>query len=130
MIGFRLDQRSNVVPYLQLVEQVRTALRMGLLEPGDRLPTVREVAETVAINPNTVLKAYRELEHEGLVEGRPGQGTFVVRSLAGPSLASHAALRRQLMAWLRTARRAGLEHEDIEALIDTTLHAFESEGAA
>jgi GntR family transcriptional regulator len=130
MIGFRLDQRSNVVPYLQLVEQVRRALRTGLLEPGDRLPTVREVAETVAINPNTVLKAYRELEHEGLVEGRPGQGTFVVRSLAGPSLASHAALRRELMAWLRAARRAGLEPEDIEALIGTTLHAFESEGVA
>lgn len=130
MIGFRLDRRSHVVPYLQLVDQVRRALRTGLLEPGDRLPTVREVAESVAINPNTVLKAYRALEHEGLVEGRPGQGTFVVRSLAGPSLASHAALRRELLSWLRKARRAGLEHEDIEALIGTTLHAFESEGVA
>ncbi|HWC71362.1 MAG TPA: GntR family transcriptional regulator [Actinomycetota bacterium] len=130
MIGFRLDGRSNVVPYLQLVEQVRQALRTGLLEPGDRLPTVREVAESVSINPNTVLKAYRQLEHEGLVEGRPGQGTFVVGSLAGPSLASHAALRRELRAWLRKAHTAGLEPEDIEALFGTTLHAFEAEGAA
>ena len=130
MIGFRLDGRSNVVPYLQLVDQVRQALRTGLLEPGDQLPTVREVAESVAINPNTVLKAYRQLEHEGLVEGRPGQGTFVVRSLAGPSLASHAALRRSLHAWLQKARDAGLELEDIEALFGTTLHAFEQEGVA
>ena len=130
MIGFRLDRRSNVVPYLQLVEQVRHALRTGLLEPGDQLPTVREVAETVAINPNTVLKAYRELEHDGLVEGRPGRGTFVVRSLAGPSLASHAALRREFLSWLRRARRAGLQPEDIQALIGTTLRAFESEGVA
>ncbi|HET9310232.1 MAG TPA: GntR family transcriptional regulator [Actinomycetota bacterium] len=130
MIGFRLDGRSNVVPYLQLVEQVRRALRTGLLEPGDRLPTVREVAETVSINPNTVLKAYRQLEHEGLVEGRPGQGTFVVGSLAGPSLASHAVLRRELRAWLRKARAAGLEPEDIEALFGITLNAFETEGVA
>jgi GntR family transcriptional regulator len=130
MIGFRLDRRSNVVPYLQLVEQVRHALRTGLLEPGDQLPTVREVAETVTINPNTVLKAYRELEHDGLVEGRPGRGTFVVRSLAGPSLASHAALRREFLSWLRRAYRAGLQPEDIQALIGTTLRAFESEGVA
>jgi GntR family transcriptional regulator len=130
MIGFRLDGRSNVVPYLQLVDQVRKALRTGLLEPGDQLPTVREVAESVSINPNTVLKAYRQLEHEGLVEGRPGQGTFVVRSLAGPALASHAALRLELQAWLRKARRAGLGAEDIEALVGTTLHAFEVEGVA
>ena len=130
MIGFRLDRRSNVVPYHQLVEQVRHALRTGLLEPGDQLPTVREVAESVAINPNTVLKAYRELEHDGLVEGRPGRGTFVVRSLAGPSLASQAALRRELLSWLRRARGAGLQTEDIQALISTTLRAFESEGAA
>jgi GntR family transcriptional regulator len=130
MIGFRLDGRSNAVPYLQLVDQVRKALRTGLLEPGDQLPTVREVAESVSINPNTVLKAYRQLEHEGLVEGRPGQGTFVVRSLAGPALASHAALRLELQTWLRKARQAGLGAEDIEALVGTTLHAFEVEGVA
>lgn len=130
MIEFRLEGRSNVVPYLQLVEQVRQALRMGLLAPGDRLPTVREVAGSLAINPNTVLKAYRELELEGLVEGRPGQGTFVLRSLVGPSLASQAGLRRELVAWLRRARKAGLDRDDVVALIETTMRGFASEGAA
>ena len=130
MIEFRLAARSNVPPYLQLVEQVRQALRMGLLEAGDQLPTVRDVAESIAINPNTVLKAYRELEHEDLVEGRPGLGTFVIRSLAGPSLASHAKLRRDLLAWLQRAKDAGLDHEDIVALLETTLRSFTSEGAA
>jgi GntR family transcriptional regulator len=130
VIEFRLAARSNVPPYLQLVEQVRQALRMGLLEAGDQLPTVRDVAESIAINPNTVLKAYRELEHEDLVEGRPGLGTFVIRSLAGPSLASHAKLRRDLLAWLQRAKDAGLDHEDIVALLETTLRSFTSEGAA
>jgi GntR family transcriptional regulator len=106
---------------MQLVQQVRQSLRTGLIEPGDQLPTVREVAESLAINPNTVLKAYRELELEGLVEGRPGVGTFIVRSLAGPSLASQGALREELLAWLRRAQVAGLEHEDVVALVETTL---------
>src|SRR6266498_2145601 len=91
MIEFHLDGRSNIATYMQLVQQVKQALRLGMLEPGEQLPTVREVAESLAINPNTVLKAYRELELEGLVEGRPGLGTFVLRSLAGPSLGSQAA---------------------------------------
>ena len=94
MIGFHVTASSAVPTYMQLVEQVRQALRLGRLEPGDRLPTVREVAAAVAINPNTVLKAYRELEHEGLVEGRPGQGTYVVRSLSGPSPQTLDKLRR------------------------------------
>lgn len=130
MIGFRLDARSNVVPYLQLVEQVRQALRIGLLETGDQLPTVRDVARELAINPNTVLKAYRELELEGLVDGRPGQGTFVLRSLAGPSLANQAGLRRELLGWLRRARRAGLDGDDIIALIQTTVRDLADEGVA
>ena len=130
MIGFRLDARSNVVPYLQLVEQVRQALRIGLLETGDQLPTVRDVARELAINPNTVLKAYRELELEGLVDGRPGQGTFVLRTLAGPSLANQAGIRRELLGWLRRARRAGLDGDDIVALIQTTVRDLADEGVA
>jgi GntR family transcriptional regulator len=130
MIEFHLDGRSPVVPYKQLVQQVRQALRVGLLDPGDQLPRVREVAESLAINPNTVLKAYRELEHEGLVEGRPGQGTFVLRSLAGPSLASQAGLRRELEAWLRRARVAGLDQDDIVALVEMTLRGSFQEGIA
>src|SRR5688572_32620040 len=108
MIEFHLDGHTKGATYLQLVQQVRQALRVGLLEPGDQLPKVREVVESLAINPNTVLKAYRQLEIEGLVDGRPGVGTFVRRSLAGPSLSAHKALRRDLVAWLRRARTAGL----------------------
>jgi GntR family transcriptional regulator len=130
VIAFYLEPRSNVPPYLQLVEQVRRALRTGALVAGDRMPTVREVAEAIAINPNTVLKAYRELEHEGVVEGRPGVGTFVIRSLAGPSLASHDALRRELVAWLRRAADAGLDREDVVALFETTLRSHHAEGVA
>jgi len=102
------------------VQQVKQALRLGMLRPGDQLPTVREVVARLAINPNTVLKAYRDLEHEGLVASKPGQGTFVLRTLAGPSLASHAALRRGLARWLRSAREAGLDEESILALFNAT----------
>jgi len=123
VIEFHLDGHSRVATYMQVVQQVKQALRTGLIGPGDQLPKVRDVAESLAINPNTVLKAYRELEIEGLVEGRPGVGTFVTRSLAGPSLAAQAALRRGLESWLRRARAAGLEREDVIALVETTLRA-------
>lgn len=128
MIEFHLDGYSKVAIYMQLVQQVKQSLRVGLIEPGDQLPRVREVVESLAINPNTVLKAYRQLEIEGLVEGRPGVGTFVRRSLAGPSLASQSGLRRDLVAWLRRARAAGLGQEDVVALVETTLRATFQEG--
>src|ERR671934_2746390 len=121
MIEFRLDNRSGVSTYRQLVQQVRHALRVGMIGAGDQLPTVREVVEKLAINPNTVLKAYRELEHEGLVEGRPGQGTFVIGSIPGPPPGSYARLRRGLVRWLHEARGAGLDEESILALVSTTL---------
>ncbi len=120
MIAYRLDTRSGLAPYLQIVQQTRDALRLGLLRPGDRLPTVKEVVGSIAINPNTVLKAYRELEHEGLVEGRPGVGTFVLRSLGGPNT-DHPRLRRRLERWLMEARDAGLDDESISALFSATL---------
>ena len=75
-IEFRLDLASGVPTYLQLVHQVEHALRLGYLAPGDQLPKVRDVVAELAINPNTVLKAYKELETKGLAVGRPGQGTF------------------------------------------------------
>jgi GntR family transcriptional regulator len=120
MIEFHLETQSGVAPYLQIVQQVKQALRLDMLRVGDQLPTVREVVEKLVINPNTVLKAYRELEHEGLITSRPGQGTFVVRTLAGTSLASHAALRRSLARWLGSAREAGLDEESILALFNAT----------
>jgi GntR family transcriptional regulator len=120
VIDFHLDVRSGVSPYLQLVQQVQRALRLGLLSVGDQLPTVKEVVAKLAINPNTVLKAYRELEYLGLVTPRPGLGTFVTRSLADDSLAAHEPLRRELVAWLDRAQRAGLDADSIEALFLTT----------
>ncbi|MFD7966245.1 GntR family transcriptional regulator [Streptomyces zaomyceticus] len=121
VIEFHLDSRSGLSPYQQLVQQVRHALRLGLLKEGDRLPTVKDVASRTAVNPNTVLKAYRELEHDGLVAARPGVGTFVTRTLADSTLAAHGPLRKDLQRWLTKARLAGLDDESIEALF---LNAF------
>jgi GntR family transcriptional regulator len=123
MIEFHLDSRSGVSPYLQVVQQVRHALRLGLLREGDQLPTVKEVVARLAINPNTVLKAYRELEHAGLVAARPGVGTFVTKTLSDASLSSHGPLRRDLQRWLIKARAAGLDDESIEALFRDTFRA-------
>src|SRR6478736_5779441 len=121
MIAFHIDSRSGIPPYLQIVQQVKHALRLGMLGPGDQLPTVKQVVAEVAINPNTVLKAYRDLEREGLVEGRPGLGTFVLKRPAGPPPHLHAALRRSLERWVRSAFDAGLDHESVASLFDSTL---------
>ena len=123
MIEFHLDSRTGVPPYLQLVHQVRRSLRLGLLLEGDQLPTVKDVVARLAINPNTVLKAYRDLEHEGLVGARPGVGTFVIRTLSDASIAAHGPLRQDLQRWLAKARRAGLDDESIEALFRDTFRA-------
>jgi DNA-binding transcriptional regulator YhcF (GntR family) len=126
MIVFRLDARSGVPTYLQLVQQVRQALRLGLLQPGDQLPTVKEVVGMLAINPNTVLKAYRELDHEGLVEGRRGQGTFVSRALPAAAPADHSALQAELLSWIGRARAAGFDEDGVAALFAAAvLRSFE-----
>ncbi len=123
-IGFRLDAASGVPTYLQLVQQVEQALRLGYLKEGDRLPTVKEAVESLAINPNTVLKAYRELEHRGLAAGKPGQGTFIAGTLRRVGLAEQAVLRKSLLGWLRTAADAGLDGAGIAALFETSLRDF------
>lgn len=120
MILFRLQPQSGVAPYRQIVDQVKQALRLRRLEVGDQLPTVKEVVGMVAVNPNTVFKAYRELELEGLVKGRPGLGTFVVRTLGAPP-PDYLRVRSGLERWLREARDAGLDEEAIASLFDTTL---------
>ena len=129
MIEFHLNRSSGVATYLQLVHQVKQALRLGLLRPGDQLPTAKEVVAQLGINPNTVLKAYRDLEREGLVAPRPGQGTFVQQSLASPSLARTDRLQRALAGWMDQARAAGLTREDMAALFDRALRESE-EGVA
>ena len=127
---FHRDSRSGLEPYLQIVQQVREALQLGLLQEGDQLPRVRDVVAGLAVNANTVLKAYRMLEYEGLVEGRPGQGTFVVGTLAGPSPEIYPRLRRKLLPWLREAQAAGLTQEHILALVGSVLRDAAEENAA
>ncbi|MGP3975768.1 GntR family transcriptional regulator [Streptomyces sp. 8N114] len=128
VVEYRIDRRSGVATYLQIVQQTKQALRLGLLKPGDRLPTAKEVVSATAINPNTVLKAYRELEREGLVEPRPGLGTFVQRSLARPEAGPDSPLRAELSAWTEQARAAGLDRDDIAALVASVLDECFGEG--
>ena len=130
MIEFHLDQSSGVATYLQLVQQVRQALRLGMLEPGDRLPTAAQVVASLAINPNTVLKAYRDLEHEGLVRARPGLGTFVVGRLPRTDPRAQAKFLRSMGAWIRTARDSGLTPDEIEAIYRTAFRDCFTEGVA
>jgi GntR family transcriptional regulator len=123
-IAFRLDQGSGVPTYLQLVQQVEQALRLDVLGRGDKLPTVKDVVESLAINPNTVLKAYRELEHRGLAVGRPGQGTFIDGTLRHVGLADQNELRKALVEWLRRADLAGLDDDGMAALFTAALRDF------
>lgn len=128
MFRFRLDGSTGVPPYLQLVHQVRQSMLLGYLREGDRLPTVKEVAADLAINPNTVVKAYRQLEHEGLAAGRPGQGTFITGTMTSPSERASEVLRSSLEQWLRDAAEAGLSDEAITALIAAVRHDVGSGG--
>jgi len=123
-IAFTLDPGSGVPTYLQLVHQVEHALRLGYLKQGDQLPKVREVVADLAINPNTVLKAYRDLESKGLTAGRPGQGTFIEGSLDQIDLAGVTGLRKSLLGWLTQAEDSGLDSDGIVALFSSTLRDF------
>ena len=129
-ITFRLDPASGVPTYLQLVHQVEQALRLGYLARGDQLPRVKDVVGTLAINPNTVLKAYRELEHRGIAAGRPGQGTFVRAESATVPLAELNGLRKSLLTWLRAADSAGLDADGMAALFTAALRDFHERRAA
>lgn len=123
-ISFVLDPGSGVPTYLQLVQQVEQALRLGYLRPGDQLPKVREVVADLAINPNTVLKAYRDLESKGLTAGRPGQGTFIEQTLDQVDLAGLNGLRKSLLSWLADADASGLDQDGVVALFSSTLRDF------
>ena len=129
-ITFQLSQASGVPAYLQIVQQVEQALRMGTLRPGDQLPTVKQVVAEVTINPNTVTKAYRELEHAGLAEGRQGVGTFVLRRPQGPPPEEQMRLARGLERWTEMARAAGLDNQAMEALLRSILRSASDRGVA
>jgi DNA-binding transcriptional regulator YhcF (GntR family) len=130
MIEFQLDTASGIATYLQLVQQVRHALQLGILKPGDRLPTAQQVVAKLAINPNTVLKAYRDLEREGLVRPRPGQGTFIVGTLPRSDPAVQERFLTSMTDWLRKAYAAGLGPDDIEAIYRTAVRSSFAEGVA
>jgi len=127
VIEFHLDSRSGVPAYLQLVQQVRRSIRLGIVHPGDQLPTVKEVVATLTINPNTVLHAYRQLDLEGLVEGRRGVGTFVAANPPPFPSGELRGLRSALQRWVVRARAAGLDEETIAALFG---EAMQSESAS
>src|SRR5258708_22437159 len=127
VVAFRLDHDCGVPTYLQLVQQVEHALRLGLLDQGGQLPTVKDVAGMLAINPNTVMKAYRELEHRGLAAGRPGQGTFITGTLPRVDLAEQAALGGRLRAWVRDAVSSGLDEQGIAAMFAAALRDLGTE---
>jgi GntR family transcriptional regulator len=129
-ISFQLNPTSGVPAYMQLAQQVRQAIRMGVLAVGDKLPTVKEVVAEVAVNPNTVMKAYWQLEHEGLVEGRQGVGTFVSRRPSGPPPDTQARLARRLQQWVQAARAEGLDDEAIESMLRATLSSTSVEKTA
>jgi GntR family transcriptional regulator len=130
VLAFHLDESSGVPAYLQLVQQVTHALRLGMLEVGDQLPSVREVVAALVINPNTVLKAYRELERTGLVASRQGRGTFVARTLGGSPPADLPALRHDLLGWLRRASEAGLDADSVLALFMSSFRESQDESEA
>ena len=131
LIAFHLDPNSGVSYYVQLMQQVRQALLFGILKSGDQLPTVKEVVAQVALNPNTVLRAYRDLEHEGLVVSRPGLGTFIAAKVP-PAVAptSYRSLRTELERWIRKAHEAGLDDDTLASLVAHVLHAKTKEGVA
>jgi GntR family transcriptional regulator len=121
-IAFYLDPGSGAPTYRQLVQQAERALLLGYLRHGDQLPRVKDVTSSLAINADTVLKAYRELEHKGIAEGRPGLGTFIVADPPIPGPRELAGLRRSLSRWLRDAGAAGLDERTMAALFEMSLH--------
>jgi GntR family transcriptional regulator len=123
LLEFHLDPKSGVSYYVQLIQQVRQALMVGILRSGDQLPTVKEVVARVAVNPNTVLRAYRELEHDGLVVSRPGVGTFIaatVPTAIAPRV--YKTLKADLERWIEKARTHGVEDRELAALFAHVLN--------
>jgi GntR family transcriptional regulator len=131
MIAFYLEDGSGVPAYLQLVRQVEHAIRLGRLRAGDKLPSVRDVVAVLGINPNTVVKAYREMESRHLVDTRQGLGTFVADLPPAGAMTIPAGLARDLASWVAGAKASGLARDDLAAMFEDVLHAaYPAEGAA
>jgi GntR family transcriptional regulator len=123
-IVFRLNPRSDRAPFRQLVDQVTAAVERGQIQAGDQLPSVREVVRQVTINPNTVHRAYRELEHLGLVEGRLGLGTFIVETQDSPQREYRAnSWRDVLREGIALAQSSGISDVEIVKSVQSLLSA-------
>ena len=118
---FRVDTGSGVPIYRQLVQQVRRDVMLGRLQPGDQLPSVKEVVDSLSVNPNTVVKAFGELEHQGLVIRRQGVGTFVAAAPPVTSLPVTPRLLGSLARWVDRARQDGLSPEQIRMVLEVAL---------
>jgi len=118
---FRSDPSSGVPVYVQIVEQVKHAIDVGALRHGDQLPAIRRVAEDLVINPNTVAKAYRELEHDGVIELRQGAGAFVSEGARAGRVAQARAAQPVLQAALERLAASGLTTDEIRRLFEAAL---------
>jgi GntR family transcriptional regulator len=117
---FRVSPQSGVPLYLQLVEQVRHAIELGALVPGDQLPGIRKLAADLVMNPNTVAKAYREMEHAGLIELRHGAGAFVTAGEVGARKAIQEG-RLLIDGTVSSLRQLGLDDGAIRRLVESAL---------
>jgi GntR family transcriptional regulator len=127
--NFNVDPRSGVPLYTQLIDQVKRSIAVGALAPGERLPTVKQLAVDLTVNPNTVARAYRDLERDGVIETSPGRGSFVRGSDVAQTrrtVADVAAVA--LEAAIRDARSIGVERPALEALVERLIERWYSVG--
>lgn len=123
---FRINPSSGIPVYLQLMEQVKHAVETGALRPGDQLPAIRKLAGDLVINPNTVVRAYRELVHEKIVELKQGSGAFISESVAGQTNEIRRG-RKIVQSSMEKLRSLGLSEEEIRRMVENELTAFHAQ---
>jgi len=126
---FRTNPSLGVPIYLQLMEQIRHAIGTGALRPGEQLPGIRPMAEELVINPNTVAKAYRELEHEGVIELRHGSGAFVSENAGARKVTDKLRAGQVVVAAaIERLRARGVSDEEIRRLVEAELSGLRRTG--
>lgn len=122
-IVMSVDPRSGVPIYLQLIEQIKRSVALGVLERGEQLPTVKQLALDLTINPNTVARVYRELERDGIIETAPGRGSFVRGdgAAANAKAAGSDVARETLEAAVREAKSLGLSRDQVTTLLEAAV---------
>lgn len=121
---FHLNHSSGIPVYLQLMQQIRYGVETGALRAGERLPTIRSLAEELVINPNTVVRAYRELQHEGIVELRQGSGAYIGQSVVERGKVMIKA-GRVIGAAIERLTALGLSEEEIRRIVESELAAVQ-----